>query len=71
MKRMEDIIQIFRMEELTKDVRIRIMVKLGDAINYKYASNVTEPLVVELILLLDPENEILKQTRYSKHLPKD
>ncbi len=68
---MEDIIQIFRMEELTKDVRIRIMVKLGDAINYKYASNVTEPLVVELILLLDPENEILKQTRYSKHLPKD
>lgn len=54
---MESIIQIFRMSELSVNVRISIMKKLGMAINHQFASNCTEELVIELILALDPEKE--------------
>lgn len=54
---MESIIQIFRMSELSVETRIKIMKKLGTAINYQYAANCTEELVIELILALAPEKE--------------
>ena len=54
---MESIIQIFRMDELSIATRINIMKTLGTAINHQFASNITEPLVIELILALDPELE--------------
>lgn len=54
---MESIIQIFRMSELSIETRISIMKKLGAAINRQYGSNLTEELIIELILALDPERE--------------
>jgi hypothetical protein len=54
---MESIIQVFRMDELSIETRIGIMKKLGQAINYQYAANCTEELIIELILALDTEKE--------------
>lgn len=54
---MESIISIFRMNELSIETRINIIKKLGRAINDQYGMNMTEDLVIELILALDPEKE--------------
>jgi len=61
---MESIIQIFRMTELSIETRIKIIIKLGVAINYQFGSNCTEPLVYELVLALDPDNEIKNDEQY-------
>ena len=55
---METLIQVFRMNELSIETRIKIIKKLGGAINDQFAMNITEPLVYELVLALDPKNEI-------------
>lgn len=61
---MNALIEVFRMTELDQKTRAKVIIKLGDAINYKYGSNVTEPIVFELVSILDPENEVLKIDRY-------
>jgi hypothetical protein len=61
---MNALIEVFRMEEVSKETRIRLLKKLGNLINCKYASNVTEPLVYELVLLLDPNDKIKDDTHY-------
>lgn len=66
---MKDLIEIFRMEELKPETRINIIIKLGDAINEEYAMNITEPIVYELVKVLNPSHEILNKERYTKHLP--
>ena len=63
---MNDLIEVFRMSEVSAEVRARIIVKLGIAINHTYASNITEPLVYELVKLLDDNNPILKDEHYIK-----
>ena len=63
---MHDLIEVFRMSEVSAEVRARIIVKLGIAINHTYASNITEPLVYELVKLLDDNNPILKDEHYIK-----
>jgi hypothetical protein len=50
---MRDLIEVFRMKELSIDVRCRIIKKLGTAINHTYAMNITEDLVDELITALE------------------
>lgn len=67
---MESIIQIFRMSELSIETRISIMKKLGAAINYQYASNCTEELIIELILALDPgkEHELREDEHYAMYM---
>lgn len=65
---MESIIQIFRMSELSIETRIKIMKKLGIAINNQFAANCTEALVYELVLALDPENEIKNDEGYSRYI---
>ena len=65
---MESIIQIFRMSELSVSTRIKIIMKLGEAINYQFGSYVTEGLVYELVLALDPDNEIVNNKRYTRHI---
>jgi hypothetical protein len=60
------LIEIFRMNEVSVQTRIKLIKKLGNAINNEYAMNITEPLVYELILALDPENEIKNDPGYSK-----
>jgi hypothetical protein len=61
---MNALIEVFRMTEISAENRAKVIIKLGDAINYQYGSNVTEPLVYELVSILDPSNAILKDKRY-------
>ena len=63
---MNDLIEVFRMSEVSAEVRARIIVKLGRAINDTYGMNITEPLVYELVKLLDDNNPILKDEHYIK-----
>ncbi len=65
---MDSIIQIFRMNELSVETRIKIIKQLGNAINYQFSANVTEALVYELVLALDPDNEIKKDIKYTLHI---
>lgn len=61
---MKALIEVFRMTELDQKTRAKVIIKLGDAINYQFGSNITEPIVFELVSILDPENEVLKIDRY-------
>lgn len=64
---MKSIIDVFRMEEVSKETRAKIIIKLGRAINGQYAMNITEGLVFELVSILDPNNEILTDNHYLRH----
>ena len=63
---MKDLIDVFRMDEVDPKIRARIIIKLGNAINYTYGANITEPIVHELVSLLDPDNEEIQDARYAK-----
>lgn len=63
---MDSIIQVFRMTELSVETRIKIIKRLGQAINYQFASNVTEPLVYELVLSLNPNDPIKDDEHYKR-----
>lgn len=65
---MESLIQVFRMDEVSPKTRAAIIIKLGHAINAQFAMNITEPLVVELVGQLDPDNEEIKKEHYKKYL---
>lgn len=65
---MKAIIDVFRMEEVSKETRAKIIIKLGRAINDEYAMNITEGLVFELVSILDPNNEILTDEHYLKRV---
>ena len=54
---MNDLITVFKMIELSPETRIRVIEKLGELINYQYGSNVSEPIVAELIHLLKIKSE--------------
>ena len=61
---MKEIIEVFRMSEISAKVRARIIIKLGRGINDQMGMNVTEPIVYELVSLLEPTNPILKDKHY-------
>lgn len=61
---MESLIQVFRMKEISVERRIKIIRQLGEAINMDMAMNVTEGLVYELVLALDPDNEIANDEHF-------
>ena len=63
---MKSLIEVFRMEEVSKETRVKIIIKLGHAINYQYGANVTEGIIFELVSILDPNNDILTNERYLK-----
>lgn len=46
---MNALIEVFRMKELSIETRIKIIEKLGVLINEQYSSNITEPIVKELV----------------------
>ena len=64
---MKSLIEVFRMEEVSKETRAKIIIKLGRAINDEYAMNITEGLVFELVSILDPDNSILTDNHYLRH----
>lgn len=61
---MKELIEVFRMTEISAKTRAKIIIKLGRAINWENGSNLTEGIVFELVSILDPENEILKNDYY-------
>lgn len=63
---MKEIIEVFRMNEINPKTRAKIIIKLGRAINDQFGMNITEPIVYELIKLLDSENKILSDEHYIK-----
>jgi hypothetical protein len=56
------------MTEISIETRIRLIKQLGDAINYEHGANLTEPIVYELVLLLDPNDKIKDDERYLKFI---
>ena len=65
---MKELIDVFRMNEVSVQTRIKILIRLGHAINFQYGSNATEPLVYELVKALDPENKEVETEHYLKML---
>ena len=65
---MKELIEIFRMNEIKKETRIRLLKKLGMAINDQHGMNLTEAVVYELVLLLDPDDEIKTNEHYLRHI---
>jgi len=63
---MKDLIEVFRMDELDRETRARVIIKLGDAINSTHGMNITEDIVYELVMILEPNNETIKQNRYQR-----
>ena len=63
---MKELIELFRMNEIDPKTRAKIIIQLGSAINDEHAMNITEALVYELVLILDPDNGILKNEHYIK-----
>ena len=63
---MKAIIDVFKMDEISPKKRASVLIKLGNAINYEYSANVTEPLIFELVSILDPSNPILKDDKFLK-----
>ena len=64
MSDMSAIIDVFRMEEISKKKRASIIIELGSAINMSLGGNYTESLVWELVEVLDPENKIFSNPHY-------
>lgn len=67
---MKELIDIFRMDEVSIDTRISIIITLGKAINVQYGMNITEPLVYELVKSLDCNNTDVETIHYMRHLNK-
>lgn len=65
---MKELIEVFRMNEVSIGVRCRIIIQLGRAINFQFGANITEPLVYELVKQLDPENKDVETENYKKQL---
>ena len=68
---MESLIQIFRMNEIDSKTRIKILKQLGHAINFQHGMNITEPLVYELVIALDPNNQILNDKHYTQYINRE
>ncbi len=65
---MKELIEVFRMNEISAETRAKIIIRLGNAINHEMATNITEPIVYELVAILDPKNPILEQEHYKMYL---
>jgi len=65
---MNALIDVFRMTEIDGDVRCRILIKLGQAIDNQLGGNYTHELVFELVSALRPQHPILDTLR--KTFPK-
>jgi hypothetical protein len=63
---MKDLIDVFKMDELPPKTRARIIIKIGNAINDTHGINITEDIVYELVMILDPDNDVIKQERYQR-----
>ena len=53
---MKELLEIFNMDELKVETRKRLLKKMGEIINYKYAANICEPIIEELTNILESKN---------------
>jgi len=67
---MKELIDVFQMIEIKAKTRAKIIIKLGDAINNRYGASITEPVVFELVDILDPENDIFEDKEFMKRANK-
>jgi hypothetical protein len=67
---MKEIIEVFRMTELSIPVRCKIIIELGYLVNMQYGANITEAIVYELVKQLDPLNQDVETAYYKKSLKK-
>jgi hypothetical protein len=51
------LIEVYRMEEISKESRADVIMALGTAIDHENAMNVTGQIVYELLKLLVPDHE--------------
>ena len=51
---MKEFIEVYKMHEISVQTRIKILFQLGEFTNAKYACNIAEPIVYELVKSLDP-----------------
>ena len=65
---MKELIEVFRMNEISVASRCRIIIQLGHAINAQFSMNITEPIVYELVKQLDPENKDVEVEHYTRTL---
>ena len=63
---MKDLIDVFRMNEISVETRIKIIIQLGYAINNRYGANLTNRLVYELVKALDPDNIDVETYHFTK-----
>lgn len=68
MSNISSLIEVFRMTEISVEVRERLIRKLGFAINNEMAMNATEELVVELVLALNPDSKIKEEEHYKRYV---
>lgn len=64
MSNISSLVEVFKMNEIPIDKRINLIIKLGQAINYEFATNISEPIVYELVSILNPNHEILNYPHY-------
>lgn len=64
---MQALIDVFRMTEVSPETRAKIIMKLGRLINDQWSMNITQPLVYELVLQLDPENQEIQKEYYTDY----
>jgi hypothetical protein len=63
---MKELIEIFRMTEISAETRARLIIKLGNSINFQFGNNLTEPVVFELVSILDPSNPLLSDKDFRR-----
>jgi hypothetical protein len=68
---MRDLIDVFRMSELPTKTRADLIVKIGEFINGKYGMNISEPVVFELVSILEPQHPILSSPHYLRRAGKE
>jgi len=67
---MKELIDVFKMDVLPGNIRARVIIKLGRAIDNEHGMSLTGPIVFELVSILDPQNELLKDEDFIKRANK-
>jgi hypothetical protein len=65
---MKEIIEVFRMSELSHDTRINVITKLGRALNYEHAANWTDDIIDELVGILQKQKQ--DEVKYREEMAK-
>ncbi len=61
MSNISSLIDVFKMDELKEETRIKILNKLVDPINYEFGGNIVDDIVDELVGVLEQRIELYKK----------